>query len=306
MNQRAPGHRRPLRVGNWMNATSTETNDDEPIWFWAAPARRAAAWRSGSSARGLPVRVGSRSAEPPFDWEDRATWAPALDGVGAAYISYYPDLAVPGRGRRRRRVRRLAVERGVRRLVLLSGRGEEEAEQRRARRAGLRRRPDDRALDLVRPELQRGLPARRRARRRGRAAGGGHARAVRRRRRHRRRRGRGADRGRARRPALRADRPAAADFRRSGRGDRRGRRPRDRLRPVSMDEFAAAAAAQGVPADVVGLLRYLFSEVLDGRNAHRPTACSVRSGARRRTSPTSRETPRRPASGTGWYLPNGD
>jgi uncharacterized protein YbjT (DUF2867 family) len=24
-------------------------------------------------ARGLPVRVGSRSGEPPFDWEDEAT-----------------------------------------------------------------------------------------------------------------------------------------------------------------------------------------------------------------------------------------
>ncbi len=37
--------------------------------------------------------------------------------------------------------------------------------------------------------------------------------------------------------------------------------------PVSIDEFAAAATAQGVPADVVGLLRYLFGEVLDGRNS---------------------------------------
>ena len=47
-------------------------------------------------ARGLPVRVGSRSGEPPFDWEDRATWAPALEGVGSVYVTYYPDLAVPG------------------------------------------------------------------------------------------------------------------------------------------------------------------------------------------------------------------
>src|SRR5918999_4787654 len=47
-------------------------------------------------ARGAPVRVGSRSGEPPFDWEDRATWASALRGVGAVYVSYYPGLAVPG------------------------------------------------------------------------------------------------------------------------------------------------------------------------------------------------------------------
>ena len=47
-------------------------------------------------ARGLPVRIGSRSGEPPFDWEDRATWAPALRGMASAYIAYQPDLAVPG------------------------------------------------------------------------------------------------------------------------------------------------------------------------------------------------------------------
>ena len=50
-------------------------------------------------ARGLPVRVGSRSGEPPFDWEIPATWAPALDAVGSVYLTYYPDLAcrVPSR-----------------------------------------------------------------------------------------------------------------------------------------------------------------------------------------------------------------
>src|SRR5215216_1567220 len=47
-------------------------------------------------ARRLPVRVGSRSGTPPFDWDDRSTWAPALSGVGSAYVSYHPDLAVPG------------------------------------------------------------------------------------------------------------------------------------------------------------------------------------------------------------------
>src|SRR5262245_65995859 len=48
------------------------------------------------TARGLAVRVGSRSGQPPFDWEDRATWAPALDGVRSVYVSYYPDVAAPG------------------------------------------------------------------------------------------------------------------------------------------------------------------------------------------------------------------
>jgi uncharacterized protein YbjT (DUF2867 family) len=81
------------------------------------------------AARGVPVRIGSRSAERPFDWEDQATWAPALQSVGAVYISYYPDLAVPGSVEAIDRLVQLAKESGVQRLVLLSGRGEEEAER---------------------------------------------------------------------------------------------------------------------------------------------------------------------------------
>ncbi|MBP7149152.1 MAG: NAD(P)H-binding protein [Acidobacteria bacterium] len=79
------------------------------------------------TARGLPVRAGSRAGHPPFDWEDRRTWAPALQGARAAYVTYYPDLAVPGAADALGSFAELAVESGVRRLVLLSGRGEEGA-----------------------------------------------------------------------------------------------------------------------------------------------------------------------------------
>ena len=81
------------------------------------------------TARGVPTRVGSRSGEPPFDWEDRSTWAPALDGVASVYVSYYPDIAIPGAVDTVRSFAELALERGARRLVLLSGRGEEEAQR---------------------------------------------------------------------------------------------------------------------------------------------------------------------------------
>jgi uncharacterized protein YbjT (DUF2867 family) len=77
--------------------------------------------------RGLPVRHGSRSGTPPFDWDDRSTWATALRGVSKAYISFYPDLAVPGAPEAVGALGELAVGAGVERLVLLSGRGEEEA-----------------------------------------------------------------------------------------------------------------------------------------------------------------------------------
>ena len=79
--------------------------------------------------RGLPCRLGSRSATPPFDWEKPATWAPVLQDVRAAYITYYPDLMAPGAVERVRDFSALAVRNGVRRLVLLSGRGEDAAEQ---------------------------------------------------------------------------------------------------------------------------------------------------------------------------------
>jgi uncharacterized protein YbjT (DUF2867 family) len=76
---------------------------------------------------GLSVRPGSRSADPAFDWSDQATWPAALDSVDAAYLSYFPDLAAPGAAEVIAAFTAAAVERGVKRLVLLSGRGEPEA-----------------------------------------------------------------------------------------------------------------------------------------------------------------------------------
>jgi uncharacterized protein YbjT (DUF2867 family) len=81
------------------------------------------------TARGLPVRIGSRFGVPPFDWEKPDTWPAVLRDVEAAYISYYPDLAAPGAADAIRSFAELAVESGVRRLALLSGRGEPEAQR---------------------------------------------------------------------------------------------------------------------------------------------------------------------------------
>ncbi len=79
--------------------------------------------------RGVHVRIGSRSSATPFDWEDPSTWNAALDGVAAAYISYYPDLAATGAPEAVRALADAALDQGVRRLVLLSGRGEVEAQR---------------------------------------------------------------------------------------------------------------------------------------------------------------------------------
>jgi len=78
-------------------------------------------------ARGVPVKLGSRATG--FEWQDRSTWGPLLEGVDAAYISYYPDLTVDGGADAVGALAQLAAERGVKRLVLLSGRGEAEAQR---------------------------------------------------------------------------------------------------------------------------------------------------------------------------------
>ncbi len=79
------------------------------------------------TARGVRVRLGSRGADIPFDWTDRSTWAPALSGIDAVYLSYQPDLAVPGAPADIKRFTTAAAAAGVRRVVLLSGRGEPKA-----------------------------------------------------------------------------------------------------------------------------------------------------------------------------------
>lgn len=81
------------------------------------------------AARGLETRVASRSGETRFDWNDRETWRSVLDGVSAVYLAYSPDLAVPEAPPAIEEFTRLAAEHGIERLVLLSGRGEAEAQR---------------------------------------------------------------------------------------------------------------------------------------------------------------------------------
>jgi uncharacterized protein YbjT (DUF2867 family) len=218
-------------------------------------------------ARGILVRVGSRSGTPPFDWEDRATWAPALDGVRAVYVSYYPDLAVPGAVEATRSFAELAMRKGVRRMALLSGRGEPEAEraERAVRDTGaeltilrstwfMQNFSEDYMLDHVLSGEIR-LPA-----------------------------------GDVPTPFLDVDDladiavEALTDDRHIGQlyeltgprsltfadaadeiGEAAGREIR--YTPVSLEQHAIELADHGVPPEFVEFLTYLFQEVVDGRNA---------------------------------------
>jgi len=80
-------------------------------------------------ARGFPTRPVSRSTTPSFDWTRPEGWTAALDGVSAAYVTFQPDLAVDGATEAIAELSRLAREKGLKRIVLLSGRGEPGAQR---------------------------------------------------------------------------------------------------------------------------------------------------------------------------------
>ena len=105
------------------------THDNKPILVVGGTGKTGRRVVERLGARGFPVRVGSRSGRPPFDWADESTWVPVLQGVRAVYIPY-PDLVIPGSATEvTRAFAELAIEHGVTRLVMLTGRGEDEAQR---------------------------------------------------------------------------------------------------------------------------------------------------------------------------------
>ncbi len=99
----------------------------KPILVIGATGRTGSRIAARLVQKGHDVRRGSRNALIPFDWEDETTWPAAVDGVSAAYISYFPDLAFPGAVEKVAALCAVAKDAGVGRLVLLSGRGEHHA-----------------------------------------------------------------------------------------------------------------------------------------------------------------------------------
>lgn len=77
---------------------------------------------------GKAVRLGSRSANTPFDWDDPSGWSAALKDVKAVYIAYYPDLAVAEAPGHITQLMEASKAAGVELVVLLSGRGEANAQ----------------------------------------------------------------------------------------------------------------------------------------------------------------------------------
>jgi uncharacterized protein YbjT (DUF2867 family) len=76
----------------------------------------------------IEIKIGSRFAAIPFDWENPETWNAVLAETDTVYITFQPDLAVPASSEIIRKFTLTATKLGVQKMVLLSGRGEKEAQ----------------------------------------------------------------------------------------------------------------------------------------------------------------------------------
>lgn len=90
---------------------------------------------TGKTGRRVLHRLQERGADvvalsrPTFDWEDPATWSSAAQKADSAYITFAPDVAFPDAPEKVAEVTRMVLAAGTRRVVLLSGRGEPEAQR---------------------------------------------------------------------------------------------------------------------------------------------------------------------------------
>lgn len=100
---------------------------DAKILIVGANGKTGARVEARLQAAGIGTLGVSRSTSPKFDWADASTWPAVLEGVKGAYLTYHPDLSVPEAEQHIRKFCDLAREAGLEHVVLLSGRGEESA-----------------------------------------------------------------------------------------------------------------------------------------------------------------------------------
>ena len=133
---------------------------DQPILVIGATGKTGARVARKLEAEGLPVRHGARRSITPFDWEDPATWAPVLNGVAKAYVTYFPDLAFPGAVEKLEAFTKVAAKSELKQIVLLSGRGEHFCQPGRGDRPQLGRSVHHCSGRVVCAEFQRRIFAR--------------------------------------------------------------------------------------------------------------------------------------------------
>ena len=111
------------------NEFMTTTSDIQSAVVIGGTGKTGARVAQRLTAVGIRTRIASRTSGTRFDWNDQTTWQPAMSGVEAAYVTYAPDLAVPESSTHIEELAELAYREGVRRMVLLSGRGEPAAQK---------------------------------------------------------------------------------------------------------------------------------------------------------------------------------
>lgn len=104
-----------------------EGHREQPILIVGGTGRAGRRVAERLQAEGLKARPASRKGNTRFDWEDSSTWAEALEGASAAYVTVSPEVALPRSAGLVGDFAATAVEKDVKRLVLLSARGEEGA-----------------------------------------------------------------------------------------------------------------------------------------------------------------------------------
>lgn len=103
----------------------TNTHKDMTVVVTGASGRTGRRVAEAARTAGMNVRAASRATG--FDWRNRSTWADVLRGADAAYLAYPTDVGDPSAVDAVGALAREAAGLGVRRLVLLSARGEEQA-----------------------------------------------------------------------------------------------------------------------------------------------------------------------------------
>ncbi len=83
----------------------------------------------GLHDKGISARSASRNSNTPFDWEKSATWDANLEGIKSVYLTFFPDLAVPSASGAIELFCEKAKSAGVEHITLLSGRGESLAQK---------------------------------------------------------------------------------------------------------------------------------------------------------------------------------
>ncbi|WP_300530572.1 DUF4345 family protein [Maricaulis sp.] len=101
----------------------------QPILVTGATGKTGSRIISRLKGRGHEVRPGSRSSATPFDWDRPDTWSGPLEGAGAVYICFQPDFAFPGALETLSSFAEAVAAAGVKRVVMLTGRGEPHALQ---------------------------------------------------------------------------------------------------------------------------------------------------------------------------------